>query len=47
MTISPEDNPELTSTEARAGTTNHVVRYVLGISLGLAIVAMIVIYVIG
>ncbi|MBA3898232.1 MAG: hypothetical protein H0X36_14100 [Sphingomonadaceae bacterium] len=33
-----------TTTEARAGTTPHIVRYVLGISLVLVIVAFVVVY---
>lgn len=36
-----ERQVELTKTEARAGTTPHIVRYVLAISLALAIIAMI------
>ncbi len=38
-----EPQIELTKTEARAGTTPHIVRYVLGISLVLVIVAFAVI----
>jgi hypothetical protein len=33
-----------TPTEARAGSKEGVVRYVLGISLGLSIIALIVVY---
>jgi len=32
---------EVTKVEARAGTTPHITRYVLGISLVLAVIAMI------
>jgi hypothetical protein len=35
-----DEQVELTTTDARAGTTPHIVRYVLIISLVLAIVAM-------
>lgn len=35
-----ERERHLTAQEARAGSTEHVVRYVLGISLALAVVAM-------
>lgn len=38
---------ELTKTEARAGTTPHIVRYVLGISLLLAIAALSFIWISG
>jgi hypothetical protein len=38
--------PIPTPTEARAGSKEGVVRYVLGISLGLAVIALIVVYVI-
>ncbi len=37
---------ELTTTEARAGATPHIVRYVLAISLALAIIAMTLVWVI-
>ncbi|AOF97596.1 hypothetical protein [Sphingobium sp. RAC03] len=30
----------ITTEEARGGSSEHVVRYVLGISLGLAVIAM-------
>lgn len=33
-----------TPTEARAGSKEGVVRYVLGISLGLSIIALIIVY---
>jgi hypothetical protein len=35
-----DEKVELSATEARAGTTPHIVRYVLIISLALAVVAM-------
>lgn len=37
---------ELTATEARGASTTHVMRYVLGISLALAIIAMTLVWVI-
>ncbi|WP_293861268.1 hypothetical protein [Sphingomonas sp. SCN 67-18] len=36
-----EDEIHKTATEARAGTTPHVVRYVLAISLALVVIAFI------
>lgn len=36
-----------TATEARAGTPRHIVRYVLGISLTLAVIAMIIVMVVA
>jgi hypothetical protein len=44
---SENQEPHLTKTEARAGTTNHVVRYVLIISLILVIVAFAIIVAVG
>jgi len=42
------ETPEhLTKTEARAGSTPHIVRYVLSISLALAIAAMLAVLVFG
>ena len=38
-----DDNNHVTRTEARAGSTPHVVRYILGISLALVIIAYIII----
>lgn len=38
---------EISTTRARAGRTPHIVRYVLAISLGLAIIAMTIIVVNG
>lgn len=38
-----DDTTELSKTEARAGITPHVTRYVLGTSLLLAIIAMAII----
>jgi hypothetical protein len=39
-TMMEDEQVELTTTEARAGTTPHIVRYVLIISLVLVIVAL-------
>ncbi len=39
-----EQEPHLTGTEARAGSTEYVVRYVLSISLVAVIVLFVVIY---
>ena len=39
-----DQEPHLTGTEARAGSSNHVVRYVLGFSLVAVVVLFIVIY---
>ncbi|MFT3968254.1 MAG: hypothetical protein QM690_20475 [Sphingobium sp.] len=38
-----EQETHIGAEQARAGSTPHIVRYVLGISLALAIVAMIII----
>lgn len=38
-----EQETHLRAEEARAGSTPHIVRYVLAISLALAIIAMIII----
>ena len=35
-----EQEPHIATDEARAGSTPHIVRYVLGISLTLAVIAM-------
>lgn len=40
-----DEQIEISETRARAGSTPHIVRYVLAISLGLAVLAMIVILV--
>lgn len=40
-----EDQVHLSKTEARAGTTPHVVRYVLAISLLLVVVAFVAVLV--
>lgn len=40
------DEVHVSTTEARSGTTPHIVRYVLGISLFLAIVALSLIWII-
>ena len=41
-----DGHPVLTSEESRSGSSEHVVRYVLAISLALAVVAMTLIWVI-
>jgi hypothetical protein len=41
--IMPDPEIHITTERARAGATPHIVRYVLGISLLLAVIAMIVI----
>ena len=33
-----DDQPHVTKTEARAGTTPHMTRYILPISLGLVVI---------
>ena len=38
-----EEEPHLTRTEARGGSSNHVTRYVLPISLALIVVIFIVV----
>jgi len=44
----PTDQPiHETTDEARAGTTPHIVRYVLGISLALTIIALSAIWITG
>lgn len=42
-----DEQVELTRTEARAGQSNHVTRYVLGISLVLIVIVFTVIVVVG
>jgi hypothetical protein len=40
-----DDRPEqITTTEARAGSTPHMTRYVLGVGLALVVVAFAIIY---
>ncbi len=41
------DEIHIETDEARAGETPHIVRYVLGISLGLAVLAMSAIWITG
>lgn len=41
--MADDDRRKIDSTNARAGSTEHVVRYVLGISFVLAVLAMIVV----
>ena len=42
--ISVDKHKELTTTEARQGETTGSVRYVLGISLALAVIAGVILY---
>jgi hypothetical protein len=44
MNNSPRRETDISATQARQGTTPGIVRWVLGVSLLLAIVAMIVAY---
>ena len=37
-----DDQPDVTKTEARAGTTPHMTRYILPISLGMVVVAFLI-----
>ena len=41
------DEIHITTEEARAGTTPHILRYMLGASLALAIVALSAVWIIG
>jgi hypothetical protein len=41
------DEIHITTEEARAGSTPHIVRYVLGISLTLAIIGLSLVWIIG
>jgi hypothetical protein len=43
----PEEHVRRTPTQARQGVTPGIVRYVLGISLTLCILAFVLIYVVG
>ena len=45
--MSDERPEQVTTTEARAGYTPHMTRYVLGIGLALGIVLFVLIYVIS
>jgi len=40
----PEDQAKLTTEEARAGTTPHMTRYILSISLVLVVIAFALVY---
>ena len=42
--MSDERSEQVTTTEARAGYTPHMTRYVLGVGLALVVVAFAVIY---
>ena len=44
--MSDERPEQVTTTEARAGYTPHMTRYVLGIGLALVVVAFVLIYLI-
>ena len=44
--MADDDNVNLTRTEARGGSSNHVTRYVLPISLALVVILFVVILVI-
>ena len=41
--MGPDEETHLTRTEARAGSSNHVTRYVLPISLALVVVLFLII----
>ena len=43
--MSDERPEQITTTEARAGSTPHMTRYVLGVGLALVVVAFAIIYV--
>jgi hypothetical protein len=43
----PDDTTEVSGTEARGGSTQHVTRYVLGISLVVVIVLFAVLLIVG
>ena len=43
MSVQPDEQIDVTKTDARAGSTPHIVRYVLLISMVLVIAAFIVI----
>jgi hypothetical protein len=45
--MSDERQERITTTEARAGATPHMTRYVLGISLALVIVLFAIIYMVA
>jgi hypothetical protein len=38
-----EEIPHISTEDARAGSTPHIVRYVLGISLALVVIAMLLV----
>jgi len=44
--MSDERPEQLTTTEARAGSTPHMTRYVLGVGLALVVVVFVLIYLI-
>jgi len=43
----PEDTTEISGTEARSGSTPHVTRYVLGISLVVVVILFAILLVVG
>ena len=45
--MSDERQEQLTTTEARAGATPHMTRYVLGFGLALVVVAFAIIYMVA
>ena len=45
--MTDERREQVTTTEARAGSTPHVTRYVLGISLALVVVLFAIIYLVA
>ena len=45
--MSDERSEQITTTEARAGYTPHMTRYVLGVGLALVVVAFAIIYLVA
>jgi len=43
----PEDTTEVSGTEARGGSTPHVTRYVLGVSLVVVVVLFAILLIVG
>ncbi|MET0369931.1 MAG: hypothetical protein ABW039_00990 [Sphingobium sp.] len=41
-----EQEQHITTDEARSGSTPHIVRYVLGVSLGLVVIGMLILLII-
>ena len=44
--MADQEDVHLSGTEARAGSSNHVTRYVLPISLGLIVIIMIILLIV-